>query len=702
MTQEKKGLRRRSVMAAATLPWVLSPAWAGPDGPDATRFFRDEETLSADVSPDGQRVALRTVAKHRGVMLTVLELATMLPTVLHSQEAADACNVAWISPSRLVFSVEERRVPAGRINSGPGLFAINADGTVFRQLVERRETLQLARVDGGGISGAVATGAAPKGPSMGQEGMGFKQVADAPNVKNLRNDGADRLQAWNTYVLAPVASHANDSLLMWRPTGAKGAWLEVLELNAQTGRAHMVDLPGAVLSAHADMRGDLRAAVVQEAGRVVTVWRDPTTGAWRPLGDCAPEAESDWAIQCIDPRGLLYVSARRGRDMLALWAYDVATGRWSDAPLAQSPQFDVAAQVLVNQGKVVGFRFTIDAEVTQWLDSDFKSLQQQLDQLLPRTVNRIAVPTHGQPTVVLVEAFSDTQPKVYLLFSRETRKLSKLGSLRPDITSKEMTGMDLQRFAARDGLDIPVWVSRPKAQAPKPLPTVVVVHDALHADNDPWAWDAAVQFLVARGYAVLRPAVRGTRGLGLRHFRAGVGQVGLGISDDIADTVQWAVAQGIADPKRIALAGAGFGATSALMTMARYPQLLRCAVAWSALTDLTRWEEGERGGVLDTPMHSKPGTRAEPRLGIATGDLAARSPLGRAAALKQPLLLAHGDSDRAIPLEQAQVFRKAVQANHAGSEWIVYAGEGRVLRDPADITDFYNRMARFLETQLAL
>jgi dipeptidyl aminopeptidase/acylaminoacyl peptidase len=190
------------------------------------------------------------------------------------------------------------------------------------------------------------------------------------------------------------------------------------------------------------------------------------------------------------------------------------------------------------------------------------------------------------------------------------------------------------------------------------MPTVMWLPNALNAHSEQWAWDAALQFLVARGYAVLRPELRGTRGLGLRHSQAaGNGPSGLGTSNDIADTVQWAIAQGIADPKRIAVGGSGFGAAAALTAMARHPQLFRCGVAWSVSSD-------------------------------------------QSAVLRQPVLLAHGDKDGEVPLQQADAFRKAVQSGNPSSEWVVYKSEGHSLRDPANKADFYNRAAQFLDKYL--
>jgi hypothetical protein len=123
-----------------------------------------------------------------------------------------------------------------------------------------------------------------------------------------------------------------------------------------------------------------------------------------------------------------------------------------------------------------------------------------------------------------------------------------------------MSGMDLVRYRARDGLEIPAFLTLPRsAEVQKNLPLVVYVHGGPWSRGPGWRWQGDVQFLASRGYAVLQPEFRGSVGFGGKHFRASFKQWGLSMQDDLADGARWAIAQGIADPKRICIMGASYG-----------------------------------------------------------------------------------------------------------------------------------------------
>ena len=215
-----------------------------------------------------------------------------------------------------------------------------------------------------------------------------------------------------------------------------------------------------------------------------------------------------------------------------------------------------------------------------------------------------------------------------------------------------------------------------------------------------WHWDAEVQFLAARGYAVLQPQFRGTRGFGEAHHKAGWRQWGKAMQTDLADVTRWAIAQGIADPRRIAIAGASYGGYAALMGLVRDPELFRCGAAWVAVTDLDMLHTVSWDDVSDDfKQHGMPkllGDRVKD-----AADLKENSPLTHAARIKQPLLLAYGEKDKRVPLVHGETFRRAVQAGNAQVEWVEYPEEGHGWRVQANNVDFWNRMARFLDKQLA-
>jgi dienelactone hydrolase len=697
--------RRTAVVGGVAAAWGAVYAQDVESRPDAARFFRAPETLSAHFSPDGNWVALRTIAKHGGVALSVVDLTTMTPRVLHSQENADASEVCWASDTILLFSIENRNAPQAKLDAGPGLFAIHADGSGFRQLVERQDLAPSARIESDpGIASVRATGAAPKGAGpapAGQEGMGFKQIKDAPNVKNVLEIGVDRVQPWDTYLVDGSKPSSAEQIAMWRARpGSRGA-MELLQVNPVTGRAKLLELPGEVMSAHLGADGEILALVTREdAGRSVW-WRTNAQSAWRKLPGCSPEPDIDWGIQHVDADSL-YLCARRGRDTVALWSYSPAADAWSGAPVLESGQFDLVPRPVLAHGKLAGWRFYVDAEVTQWIDAGLKDAQATLDKLLPSTVNRISAPLHGASPWLLVDAFSDRQPNVHLLFQRQTGKLTKLGSLRPDITAKQMNALDRKLVSRQGDVALPVWVMRPRSAKDQAAPVVVWLGDAASDVASRWEWHEVWQFFAMRGFAVVKPELRGTRGLGARYRLHKQGSVGLGAIDDAQDAARWAIAQGIADPKRIAIVGSGVGAALGLAAMARDPAAWACGVAWGAVTSATQLEssQGQLRWGASAPQIQRALLAGDVRTATAATSQPTFPPVQDA--LMQPLLMAHGQRDSTVPIAQGQALFQRVAANKAASQWVSYPEEGHVLRAPANRVDFLDRMAAFLERSMGV
>nr|WP_295130930.1 alpha/beta fold hydrolase [uncultured Roseateles sp.] len=673
MTFQLRTLKRRTLLAASlAAAWPLAQAQTPPAAvasteaapkPTAEKFFRAAQMDGASLSPDGRRLAMRSIGPAGRMMLTVLTLETMTPKVVYSSDAADVGNFVWVNPERLAFDLNDRETPQGKIDAAPGLFAVQHDGSEFKQLVERQRV--------------------------------------------WARNGSDSLslQPWNTFLLNGSAQRVGDEVLVVRPESYDSksvGYIKLLRLNTRNGRVVEVDGPLHSVGWWADPQGELRVAQTQEAEKGALRWRNPTTGQWQVLAEFNAFTEGgDLAVRQIGADGKLFVTAQRGRDKQACWLLDPVSGEWSAEPLAQSPQFDVDAEVVARRDKVLGLRFTIDAEVTQWLDADMQTLQKQIDTVLPRTVNRLSVPWTGDAPWVLIEAFADIQPTQYYLFNRETRKFSRLGGERPDINAKAMAEMDMVRIKVRDGLEMPAWLTLPPGAAGmKNLPMVVLVHGGPFVRGPAWRWDAEVQFLAARGFAVLQPQFRGSKGFGAAHHQAGWRQWGKAMQTDLADAAAWAIAQGIADPKRIAIAGGSYGGYAALMGLLRDPALFRCGVAWVGVTDLDMLHSVSWDDVSDAyKKHGMPkllGDRVKD-----AAELKANSPLTHAASIKQPVLLAYGSADKRVPLVHGEAFSKALKAANTQVEYVVYADEGHGWRVPANQIDFWNRVAGFLDMQLA-
>jgi dipeptidyl aminopeptidase/acylaminoacyl peptidase len=299
---------------------------------------------------------------------------------------------------------------------------------------------------------------------------------------------------------------------------------------------------------------------------------------------------------------------------------------------------------------------------------------------------------------VLVTSTSDRSPAVYRLFRASKNALEPIAASRPWIKSQDMAATDMVRIAARDGLDIPVYVTRPNGQK-APAPTVVLVHGGPWVRGGEWSWRADAQFLASRGYVVVEPEFRGSTGYGFKLYKAGWKQWGLAMQDDVADAAQWAIKQGYADPKRVGIAGASYGGYATLMGLVRNPELFRCGVNWVGVTDIDlmysiTWsdfsESWKRYG-----MPTLIGDREKD-----SAQLAATSPIKQAEKIAQPLFMAYGSIDRRVPIDHGTQMRDALRKTNSKVEWKVYSEEGHGWLLPANNIDFWTRVEEFLDKNL--
>jgi dipeptidyl aminopeptidase/acylaminoacyl peptidase len=331
-----------------------------------------------------------------------------------------------------------------------------------------------------------------------------------------------------------------------------------------------------------------------------------------------------------------------------------------------------------------------------------KALQGRVDAALPGLVNTISVAARAETAWVLVDSYSDRVPHTWNLFNTETGKLNRVGESYPAIEPARMGSQEALRYKARDGLEIPALLTLPNGGARKNLPLVVLVHGGPYVRGGEWGWDPQAQFLASRGYAVLEPEFRGSTGFGSAHFRAGWKQWGLKMQDDIADGARWAIAQGIADPKRICIAGASYGGYATLMGLINDPELFQCGVGWVGVTDISLLYTGHWSFRSDLQGSWKEYGMPE-LIGDIKEDAAqfkATSPIQQAARIRQPLLLAYGGSDQRVPVYHGRKFYDAVKATNQNVEMVVYDEEGHGWSLPKNRIDFWRRVEQFLDKHI--
>jgi dipeptidyl aminopeptidase/acylaminoacyl peptidase len=655
-------MRTLPVLLAWLLLSMLATAGAaGAPLPPIEHFFENAAFSGARLSPDARSLAAKIGRAGRRDALAVIDLATRRARVVAEFSDADIGQFQWVNNERLLYDVGDKHAAQGDTIYGRGLYAVDRDGGRYRQL---------ARRGAGRISERTVA-------SM----LDF-------NVAMLDQHGAQD----SPYVYVKRYTYENQDL----------RHVDLLRLDTVSGRATTVPRPAGAQEWLLDQHGEPRIVTSLERDQAALYVRDGDN--WRKFASANAYTGNggDLAPLGFAPDGTLHVVARAGADKAALYRYDLAAARRAAAPLVALADYDFNGSLVIASGKLLGVQVLTDARATVWFDDAMKALQQRVDALLPATVNLVTPAARAQTPWLLVESYSDVQPRTWRLFNADTGALDKVGSAHAAIDPSRMGLQEALRYKARDGLPIPAWLTLPHGSGRKNLPLVVLVHGGPWVRGTEWGWQPDAQFLASRGYAVLEPEFRGSVGFGDRHFRAGIKQWGLKMQDDIADGARWAIAEGIADPRRICIAGASYGGYAALMGLINDPALYQCAINWVGVTDIGLMYTGAWGAASDLPDDYKRYGMPE-LIGDPARDarqLAATSPLAQAARIRQPLLLAYGGADERVPYYHGVRFRDAVKATNAQVDMVMYDDEGHGWALPKNRIDFWTRVEKFLDKNI--
>ena len=634
---------------------VALPASPGAAAPTIEELVRSPQFAEIQLSPDGRQIAALMPVRGRQ-NLVVLDLANRKARAVSSLDNNDIVWFRWLSNRRFLVQTGTMLDRHCHCNAG-SLYGIDADGSDLRRVSDGADVRDNAR--------AV-----------------FRMLSF---VRSLPGESDD--------FIAQEVSGGSDGAAsaggLYRVNSRTGRKVPLLQGKPDSGESEQWVV---------DNNGVPRAFAARRRGSTAIWYRDGADAPWRKLDEFGVGKPSWEPLAIAEDGRSLYASSWKDRDRAAIVLLEPkpgAEGRF----IASHPYVDVKSLVY-DAGVPVGVTYNADRPGVAWFDEELERIQGAVDTALPGATNELT--WSRDRSRVLVKSSSDLTPGAYYLFYRDTGRIEWLVDRTPWIKAERMSPVKPVRYKARDGLDIPSYLTLPRAaKSGTRHPLVVMVHNWPWTEGAYWHFDATVQLLASRGFAVLQPNFRGISRYGWKHYSASFRQWGRAMQDDLADGVAWAVAQGYADPDRVCVMGEGYGGYAALMGLVSAPDVFRCAVSEVGITDLVQFMGSPWSPVTSSDFMRYDATEL---IGDPSRDrraLTEVSPASQVDRIRGSTLLIYRADSFLVPIEQGQAMRTALERGGKKVTWMTLANEGHGLPSTSNLRASYEALEKFLGENIA-
>lgn len=397
---------------------------------------------------------------------------------------------------------------------------------------------------------------------------------------------------------------------------------------------------------------------------------------------------------------VLYLIDSRGRNTSALFTLDLKTGQ--QTLICEHALSDVN-DVMIHPDQKILLAAAFFYEKKEW---------RVLDETVAADLAYLKTAARGNGEVVswtrdiakwIVAYTTDNGPISYYLYDRTARTAKFLFTNRKALEGLQLSSMHPAVVQARDGLKLVNYYSLPsqfegQEKPDQPLPMVLFVHGGPWG-RDEWGYHPYHQLLTNRGYAVLSVNFRSSTGLGKQHLNAGNLEWAGKMHDDLIDSVNWAVKEGIADPKRVAIMGGSYGGYATLVGLTFTPDVFACGVdivGPSNLITLINSVPPYWMPMIETFAKRMGDHRTEEGREL----LKSRSPITFVDRIKKPLLIAQGANDPRVNQAESDQIVKAMQEKNIPVTYLLYPDEGHGFARPENNIAFTAVAEAFLAKNL--
>ena len=369
-------------------------------------------------------------------------------------------------------------------------------------------------------------------------------------------------------------------------------------------------------------------------------------------------------------------------------------------PLLTRPETEIDRLYMSSSRVVMGVRHSGMTPTYSFFDPE---LQSRVDTLIESTNGAVFILDWSDDySRVLYRVYNGYAVDTYYVHDSTTGQLLKISDSRTDIPPEAVGTFATIEYAARDGLTIPAILTIPPGKDLDPgsnFPLIVMPHGG-PAAYDRVDFDWLAQFFANRGYLVFQPNFRGSSGFGAEFQRAGHGEWGAKMQDDITDGVVALKNSNLVDPDRICIIGASYGGYAALAGGAFTPDLYKCVASIAGVSDINLMltNERQRHG-----RHSM--SIAYWKDAVADGEtnrqkLDAVSPAKHAEQFQAPVLLIHGDDDTVVDINHSVRMNRALRRAGKDVEFERLKGEDHWLSNGETRLATLKSLHRFVDTHI--
>ena len=478
----------------------------------------------------------------------------------------------------------------------------------------------------------------------------------------------------------------------------------VYRMNIYSGKKEMVEEAANgqdIYRWYADWDGNVRYAFGQDSRRRPIMLIRRADGQWHPLHKY--ELFEDGRFHPLGYSindNTIYVLSSHVTGRASLYKFDLRTGDLAGKVFTHD-EVDLDSLVVSEaQRKAVAVSYTLDKKEYHYLDPTYAALRRDIDNALPGRSNAIVSATPDEQLLVVLSE-SPVHAGTYYLYDLTDKSLTEIGQRYDGFRPDDLSPMRRVTYEARDSLQIPAYLTVPRDKDPavsvsanmrpntRSGPAVILPHGGPRS-RDRLDFDLWAQFLANRGYVVLQPNFRGSRGYGEWYESLGHGTWGRAMQNDLADGARWLVDQGLADPNRICIAGGSYGGYASLMAVVRDSEVFQCAASLNGVSDVRRMLRDD--GEYDS--RNSEFKRVAGRLTKSELDLI--SPIDRANEITAPVLLVHGEEDQNVSIRHSRQLANKLENAGTPVTFIPLPGEGHTLLKEESYRVWLSALEEFL------